>query len=241
MIKTIIFDLDGTLINLKNDLFIKLYVEGIAKSYQKIRDFELVKKTVETSFSYMVKTVDKRLNLVKFYDKFNEILDLDGSQNQELEDYFLLNYYPSVKVAISKNENMIKALKVLKEKGYQIILATNPVFPRKATYQRIAWGGLDVEDFDYITLGDSFYSCKPQPRFYQELLEKLNLKPEECLMVGNDMLEDMVAATMKMKTYLITDDILNRDSVNFEPDHSSDSAKFLEYVNGLQNCDMKIK
>ena len=35
-------------------------------------------------------------------------------------------------------------------------------------------------------------------------MQKLNVSPEECLMVGNDVSEDMIAETIGMKVFLIT-------------------------------------
>ncbi|MFW5991589.1 MAG: HAD family hydrolase [Halanaerobiaceae bacterium] len=53
--------------------------------------------------------------------------------------------------------------------------------------------------------------CKPHPGYYREILHKLSLTPEECIMVGNDVQEDMVAGDLGFKTYLVTDYLINRN------------------------------
>ncbi|MBQ1492474.1 MAG: HAD family hydrolase, partial [Blautia sp.] len=93
--------------------------------------------------------------------------------------------------------------------GARVILATNPLFPMVATYSRIRWAGLTPEDFELITTYDNSTTCKPNPAYYLEILEKTGLRPEECLMVGNDVGEDMVAETLGMKVFLLTDCLIN--------------------------------
>ena len=42
-------------------------------------------------------------------------------------------------------------------------------------------------------------------------METLGVKAEECLMVGNDVREDMVAQELGMQVFLLTDCLINRD------------------------------
>ena len=92
----------------------------------------------------------------------------------------------------------------LKEKGKKVYLATNPVFPRCATMNRIRWAGLDAEDFEEITTYETCRYSKPSVGYFQEILERNHLKPERCLMVGNDRREDLAAGALGVKTYLVT-------------------------------------
>ena len=101
---------------------------------------------------------------------------------------------------------------ILKQKNIPIILATNPIFPAVATEARISWAGLDKNDFLFYTTYENSRYCKPNPKYYLEVAEKLGVKPEECLMVGNDTLDDMVAETVGMKVFLLTNNLVNRES-----------------------------
>lgn len=98
---------------------------------------------------------------------------------------------------------------MLKERGYRIVLATNPYFPSIATENRIRWAGLTPEDFEYYTTYEHCTFCKPNPKYYWELLEKIGCQPEECLMIGNDVGDDMVAETLGMRVFLLTDCLIN--------------------------------
>ena len=98
----------------------------------------------------------------------------------------------------------------LRQAGIRVALATNPIFPSIATYKRIRWAGLKPEDFEWITTYENSKYCKPNLRYYQEVLERLGVAPEDCLMVGNDVGDDMVAEELGMQVFLLTDCLINK-------------------------------
>ena len=102
---------------------------------------------------------------------------------------------------------------MLKTAGLRVILATNPIFPAVATQSRIRWAGLSPEDFELYTTYENSRFCKPNPDYYREILQRLDLRGEECLMVGNDVREDMAAETLGMETFLLTDCLINTENV----------------------------
>ena len=95
--------------------------------------------------------------------------------------------------------------------GLRTALATNPIFPAIATESRIRWAGLSPADFELYTTYENIGFCKPNPAYYQEILKRMDLSPEECLMVGNDVTEDMIAARLGMQVFLLTDCLINKD------------------------------
>ena len=115
----------------------------------------------------------------------------------------------------------------LHQKGYQIILATNPIFPSAATHWRIRWAGLKPEDFCYISTYENSSYSKPSLDYYRSILEIHHLKPEECLMVGNDVGEDMIAEQLGMKVFLLTDCMINKGNADISvyPHGSFDDLK----------------
>ena len=44
---------------------------------------------------------------------------------------------------------------------------------------------------------------KPNPRYYADILAEIGLRGEDCLMVGNDTKEDLVAAELGFDTFLL--------------------------------------
>ena len=98
---------------------------------------------------------------------------------------------------------------MLKDKGYRVVLATNPLFPSIATESRIRWAGLEPSEFDLYTTYENTSYCKPNLDYYRDILKRINCRPEECLMVGNDVGEDMVVEALGMQAFLLTDCLIN--------------------------------
>ena len=92
----------------------------------------------------------------------------------------------------------------------RVILATNPIFPAVATRARIRWAGLDESDFEFVTSYENSCHCKPNPEYYRDILNRLGIDPEGCLMVGNDAVEDTAAKKLGMDVFLLTDCLINK-------------------------------
>ena len=109
------------------------------------------------------------------------------------------------------NPNAAMAVHTVKEMGLRVALATNPIFPAVATESRIRWVGLEPEDFELYTTYENIGFCKPNPDYYREIAKRLGVQPEECLMVSNDVTEDMVAQSIGMQVFLLTDCLINKE------------------------------
>ena len=124
-------------------------------------------------------------------------------------------------------------MRAIQALGLGTVLATNPIFPKVATESRIRWAGLQPEDFRLYTTYENASYCKPNPDYYREILDKLNLRPEECLMVGNDVAEDMVAETLGMKVFLLPACVINREGRDIDAYPHGDFDDLLAYVTAL--------
>ncbi len=90
------------------------------------------------------------------------------------------------------------------------MLATNPIFPATAILQRLSWSGLSADNFQLITTMENMHFCKPNPGYYLEITSNINCPPENCLMAGNDTIEDLNASEAGIDTFLVEDSILHR-------------------------------
>ena len=234
MINTILFDLDGTLLGMKDKDFEERYFYFVAKKFSKYNKPDELYRIIWDATIYMVKNTDgTRLNQDRFFEKFNSLIKpeyIDIYYDGFME--FYNNEFDFVKDATFEMRHMIEAVKILKEKGYEISVATNPLFPEVAITKRIYWAGFLPEDFGYITNFEICRYCKPNTEFYREILDTIGKKPEQCLMVGNDMLEDMIAKEVGISSYLVKDCIIERD-IAIRPDYVSESIGFLKFVNEL--------
>ena len=115
-------------------------------------------------------------------------------------------------VAGSDGPDLDLLIKGLKSAGYKLVVATNPLFPLFVQRERISWTGADPDDFDWITSYENSHYSKPNPAYYREILEQIGSLPDNSLMVGNDVREDMeAAASVGIRGFLMTEYLINRE------------------------------
>ena len=126
-----------------------------------------------------------------------------------------------------------QTVRSIKKMGLRTVLATNPIFPAAATESRIRWAGLRPEDFELYTTYENSCFCKPNPDYYRDILKKMNITAEECLMVGNDVTEDMVAKTLGMKVFLLTDCLINKNGKNIDDYPNGSFEQLTDFIKNL--------
>ena len=212
MIKMVMFDLDGTLLPMDMDVFIKCYFTLLAQKLTPC-GYDDAKKLVNSIWagvSAMVGNDGSCVNETAFWNKFTEIYGEKCLEDKPVFEEFYENEFQQAKSCCGYTEEAKKTVAALKAHGTRVALATNPLYPAVATESRIRWAGLEPEDFEFYTTYENSCFCKPNPLYYTELAEKLGVKPEECLMVGNDADEDIAAEKAGMKVFLLTDCLLNK-------------------------------
>ena len=213
MINTILFDLDGTLLRFRQDEFIDTYFNKLAKVFASMgMDPELCIKAVWAGTRAMMKNDGTKLNIERFWDRFSEVSGIDDELLAKVEaacDGFYTSDFNEVKSVVEYSEIPGRLVRKMKDKGYTLVLATNPLFPECGVFTRLEWGEIDKDAFSLIThYGNSSY-CKPNLGYYKEILEKIGKESKECLMVGNSPAEDMIASELGIHTFLVTDYLEN--------------------------------
>ncbi len=210
-ITTVLFDLDGTLLPMDQDVFVKTYFGLIAKRLAPLgyEPTQLI-KAIWAGTMAMIKNTGKKTNEEVFWDDFASRYGEEARKDLPEFDAFYREDFDQVKDVCGFNSQARSVIDFLKEKGIRIALATNPIFPSIATEKRIGWAGLDPEDFELYTTYENSNYCKPNLEYYKEILNKLDVDPKECLMVGNDVGDDMVAEKLGMRVFLLTDCLINK-------------------------------
>lgn len=231
---TFLFDLDGTLLPMNQDEFIDGYFKALAgKLIPYGIDADIFIKAVLKGTKAMIDNDGSMYNNERFWTTFTGIL---GEGIRELEDVFLdyyQNEFQEMKQVTTANPLAKATIGILKDKGYRIILATNPLFPPIATHSRIHWAGLSPEDFELITTYDNSSFCKPNIEYFKEILKSRELDADQCIMVGNDISDDMIAIELGLDAYLVTDCIINPRNENIDRYTNGSFDDFYNYVKEL--------
>lgn len=231
---TIIFDLDGTLLPLDRDKFIKLYFGKMSEFLEKKGiESKSVIKSILIGTEAMIRNNGDMTNEKRFWSVFHSDYGTEINNIEEILQSFYEKEFVHTKVATDKHNLAYESIEHLKEKGYKVILATNPLFPQIATYSRIDWAGLKPEDFSLVTTYENSSYAKPNKEYYKEILKKIDRKPSECMMIGNDVDEDMVVMEIGMDAFLLNENIINKNNKDLDYLKQGDFKSLFEYLKKL--------
>ncbi|MBR5538489.1 MAG: HAD family hydrolase [Clostridia bacterium] len=208
--EAVLFDLDGTLLPMDYDGFIKGYLGLLCQKvgYLGYGAKELV-GAMWQGVGAMVKNDGTMTNCDAFWKAFAGVFGDKVYEDIPVFDKFYTEEFHGAKAFTGENPLALKAVELARKAADKVVLATNPIFPSQATSSRLSWIGLSYGDFDFVTDYYNSGYCKPSPKYYVDIAQKMGVDATKCLMVGNNTEEDIVAAAAAgMDTYLITDCLL---------------------------------
>ena len=234
MRKTFLFDLDGTLLPMDFDKFMELYFGHLGLYFKDEMDPKLLAKYIMMSTEEMVRAKNNETNETVFMNHFATLIDGDIEKYKKMFIDFYNTEFEHVKASTYESVEMRKSVDLLKEKGYEVVIATNPLFPLIANYHRIRWAGFTPDEFSHITSFEENTYCKPHLEYYQEIFDKINRNPQDCYMVGNDVYDDLSVGKLGVETYLITDCMLNKHNQKNTATHTGNYKDFYQFVVNLE-------
>lgn len=235
MIKNIFYDLDGTLLPMDMDDFMNAYFKGLCTKaaplgYVPDKLIDAVWKGTKA----MVLNDGSVTNEEAFWKDF-EKNEMYHKGDEAVFQAFYENEFNNVSKVVVPDDRIPRLIAAVKEMGFKQTLATNPIFPEIATRSRIKWAGLDENDFETFTAYENSHYCKPNPNYYLEVCKMVGANPEETLMVGNDVDEDMIAEKTGMKVFLITKYMLNKHNLDYSKYPQGDWDDLLEYIKHIND------
>ena len=232
--EAILFDLDGTLLPMQMDKFVNKYFSELTKKICPFGyDKELLVSSIWKGTYAMVKNNGTVTNEELFWNVFSELM---GESIMNLEEEFAdfyINEFNIAKDATKENPMAAQAIIQARKKANQVILATNPIFPLCAVETRLSWIGISPSDFDYVTSYENSSYSKPNPNYYREIMRKRNTNPESCLMIGNDLNEDIIASSeIGISTFLVTDCLI-AEGKDVSETKNGTFIEMIEFLNTL--------
>ena len=230
-IKAVLFDLDGTLLPMDLEMFLKAYFGGLAKRLAPHGyDPDTLIKVVMEGTDAMIKNDGKKCNEDVFWDTFYSRYGDAARADYKHFEAFYEEDFDKVKTSCGYDPEAKDAVMRIKDMGLKIVLATTPVFPQIATEKRASWAGFSLSDFDLYTTYENSHSAKPSAAYYLEIADKLGVSPEECLMVGNDVSDDMAASNVGMKVFLLPKCLINKHCEDIEKYPHGDFSDLIAYI-----------
>jgi len=231
---TVLFDLDGTLLPMDQNTFIKAYFARLA---ERLAPFGYSKEAligaVWKGTMSMVANDGSMTNRERFWKTFES---LAGGSIEKIEaecDCFYTKEFQAVKAITKPSDVAFRVLAILREKGYSITLATNPVFPAVGVHTRLSWIGLKPEDFDYITTYENSRYCKPNINYFLDVCQKIGKSPEDCYMVGNNTDDDLSALKLGIEVFMITDFLENEKNIDISDIPRGSLDDLITWANNL--------
>ena len=230
-ISVVLFDLDGTLLPMDQDVFFKTYLGMLANRMAPYGyDPKNFVSGIWQGTMAVIANDGSRINEDVFWEAFSAIQGKDTLADIKYFEAFYREQFDDVCSVCSFNTEARVTVDKIKSAGLRIALATNPVFPSIATEKRMAWAGFEPSDFELYTTYENSRYCKPNPKYYLEIASKLGVTPEECLMVGNDVSDDMAAQKAGMKVFLLTDCLINKENEDISVYPNGSFAELWEYI-----------
>ena len=204
-LRAVLFDLDGTLLDLEVDEFMPPYIEALTESLSSYVPAPVLQRALFAGINAMLSEGDGAAsNEERFWAAFEResgvpYLEIAGPVARFYAEVFPRLGYVATRVPIAA-----EVVTSVRSKVERVVLATNAIFPIKAIEVRLEWAGLDPSLFDFVTTYEVMHAAKPHARYYAEICEKLGVHPAEALMIGNDPEQDIAAASQAgLFTYLV--------------------------------------
>jgi FMN phosphatase YigB (HAD superfamily) len=194
---TLLLDLDDTLLQNDIDSFLPHYLSAFSKEAAAYVDPDRFVEMLLAGTQAMVKNRRPDCTLREVFDAtFYPAIGVNPGEFQSLADDFYSRVFPTLRSLTRSRPEAVELVETAKQRGYQVVVATNPLFPLTAILQRLAWAELPIDkyEFDLITSYETFHFVKPEPSYYAEIMAHLGWPSGAVLSVGDDLGRDITAS-----------------------------------------------
>ncbi|OUO89695.1 haloacid dehalogenase [Gordonibacter sp. An230] len=236
--RAIFFDLDGTLLPLETDEFMRSYFAALGGYVARFGiPSEAFMAGMKAGIKNMASHDDGRPNDEAFWEGYFAHVDADACDwGGELARFYDRDF-GLLGAGIVPNPAAARAVETLAAKGYPLVLATMPMFPERAVRWRLEWAGVDPARFSRITHFENSTSVKPKPAYFAESIAAAGISGADVLMVGNNTVEDLAARALGADAFLVTDHLLDPTG-DFDASsvRCGTMEEFADWAEGLPAC-----
>jgi FMN phosphatase YigB (HAD superfamily) len=192
---SLLLDLDDTLLDTNIDAFLAAYFKTLAKHMSTSIPPEQFTRALlrSTQIMYASRRADLTLEQV-FSENFYPALGFDQLALSNELDKFYDEVFPTLASLTTPRPEAVSLVEWAFSKGWNVAIATDPLFPRKAILHRLRWAGLAPEKYPFTLISDyqNFHFAKASVAYYPEFLAKMNWTDSPVLMVGDSLERDVL-------------------------------------------------
>jgi FMN phosphatase YigB (HAD superfamily) len=201
----ILLDMDGTLVQQPQVWFTSIAFGLLARILSTASDWSLALHSIEKGYLAMKDESSYTTNKEAFVETLAKHLMLTTVKIESLLADFIARELTLICKLIKGDPLSYDFVKLLKSLNKRVILATNPICGQEEIKLRLIKSHLQLEDFDRFTSWENTRGLKPQHQYYAKLLEKENVAPENCVMIGNDLYYDRPPVDLKISSIILRD------------------------------------
>lgn len=209
--QAVLFDLDGTLLDLDLHGFLKRYFAALERAAEPLvttrtGDAAGFMAAMHMAVGVMTEPHPGRTNREVFYESLHSTTGVDLNLHWPVFERFYSEVFPGLRDTARPMPYGRLAVTTALDLGLGVAIATNPIFPMSAIERRLEWAGLHDLDLPVVTSYETMRACKPHAEYYHQTAELLGASPHECLMVGDDRALDLPAGDIGMATFYVGSD-----------------------------------
>ena len=222
-LRAVLLDLDDTLLGNDIERFLPPYFAALGRRMaQFVAPDDLVKMLL-ASTRVMMKNDDPAITNQQAFDAdFFPRLGRPAASVRPTIAAFYEEDFPALKRHTQPRPQARPLVQALFDQGFDVVIATNPMFPRRAIEHRLDWAGVLDFPFKLVTSYENSHFCKPNPHYYEEILGRLGCRPDQAMMVGDDLSNDIEpAAQVGLHTYWIVESPAQADPASYAGRHGN--------------------
>ncbi|MCC6987130.1 MAG: DinB family protein [Anaerolineales bacterium] len=195
MTLTLLLDLDDSLLKTNQAAFVPAYFQALSTRLAPRLDPNRIGRALLAGTNAMNHNQDFSRSLKDVFDDvFYPALNLEKNSLEAEIETFYDESFPTLQAITEKKPEARPFIDWAKQRGYRLVVATDPLLPRKAAHHRIRWAGFDPEEFELITVFEDFHFSKSFPAYYAEVLGRIGWSEGPVIMIGNDIERDILPA-----------------------------------------------
>lgn len=205
-LRALLLDLDDTLLINDMETFAPGYFRALLHAMRAVSPPVRFMEALQTGTEAMMRNDGRDgTNEQVFMREFLPRIERRAEEMEPLFRRFYREEFDALRPLTAVDPDARRLVTLARERGYQVAIATQPIFPREAILARLRWAEVPDEEFHYdlITSFEVMHACKPHRAFFRAVLERLGRRPEECLMVGDSVGADLGAGRLGIRTFWV--------------------------------------